>query len=190
MLETHEIIEIYRVKRTDLIPFLVTLICSLLVGLEFGILAGIAVNFVISLYKTSRPSVAFNLEKIKGVDVLTVTPNQSLNYSSAEHFRAVVIKSCLQGFSNAQIIFINGMFLNDSIDMTVVKNISSLVKDLGSYEKDLYFLNWPKEVVQIMLRYNKDYSTQFKSGSNLNDFVEEVKKKSDAISQISEIIVN
>jgi sodium-independent sulfate anion transporter 11 len=121
MLETHEIIEIYKVKRVDFIPFAVTLICSLLLGLEFGILTGIAVNFLISIYRISRPKIIFDLEKINGIDVLTVTPNQSLNYSSAEYFKAVVIKAYLQGYSNAQIIFINGKFFNDSIDVTVVK---------------------------------------------------------------------
>ena len=56
MIEIHEIIEIYRTKRVDIIPFLATFIVSLWLGLEFGILAGVVINVVITLYVTSRPS--------------------------------------------------------------------------------------------------------------------------------------
>jgi solute carrier family 26 (sodium-independent sulfate anion transporter), member 11 len=121
MIEIHEVFEIYRTKRVDIIPFLSTFIVSLLFGLEFGILAGIAVNFIMTLYTTSRPKIDFEVERINDVDVLIITPDQSLNYSSAEYFKSAVIKRTTREFSSMPYIFINGVSINNSVDVTVVK---------------------------------------------------------------------
>ena len=121
MIEIHEVIEIYRTKRLDIVPFLVTFIVSLIMGLEFGILAGIAVNFIMTLYATSRPHIDFTHEKVDETEILVVTPDQSLMYSSAEYFKSTVLKKILREFSSAQYIFINGASLNKSLDVTVVK---------------------------------------------------------------------
>lgn len=121
MIEIHEIFEIYRTKRSDIIPFLFTFTVSLLLGLEFGIIAGIFVNFIMTLYITSRPQISFNLEKINDNDVLIVTPDQSLSYSSAEYFKSTVLKKATREFSSVQYIFLNGIAINKTIDVTVVK---------------------------------------------------------------------
>lgn len=121
MIEIHEVLDIYRTKRADIIPFLATFIVSLLFGLEFGILAGVAINFIMTLYMTSRPHIDFDHEKVNDTDVLVVTPDQSLIYSSAEYFKSAVIKKSLREFSSVQYIFINGVSLNKSLDVTVVK---------------------------------------------------------------------
>jgi sodium-independent sulfate anion transporter 11 len=121
MIEIHEVIEIYRTKRVDIIPFLATFVVSLLLGLEFGILAGVVINFIMTLYTTSRPHIDFDHEKANDTDVLVVTPDQSLMYSSAEYFKSAVIKKALRDYSSVQYILINGMSINKSLDTTVVK---------------------------------------------------------------------
>lgn len=63
------------------------------------------------------------------------------------------------------------------------------MKDLLSYEKEIYFHEWSNDVATIILRHDKEYSKLFKSGPNLSEFIE-LKKKGDAISQISEITVS
>lgn len=127
MIEIHEIFEIYRTKRADFIPFLSTFLVSLLLGLEFGILAGIVVNFLMTLYMTSRPHIEFDIEKVNGVDVLVITPDQSLNYSSAEFFKSTVLKRVIRDYSSISIIFINGVSINKSVDVTVVKVSNQLL---------------------------------------------------------------
>lgn len=64
MIEIHEIIDIYRTKRIDVIPFLSTFITSLWLGLEFGILAGVVINVIIMLYFVSRPLIEFDVERV------------------------------------------------------------------------------------------------------------------------------
>lgn len=73
MIETHEILEIYRTKRIDMVPFLVTFIISLLFGLEFGIVAGVCVNVVLILYITSRPHIDYRVERVR--PMLNISPS-------------------------------------------------------------------------------------------------------------------
>ena len=64
MVEIHEIKEIYKTKRMDIIPFLATFLVSLWLGLEFGIIAGVFINMIMMLYISSRPLIDYDIEKV------------------------------------------------------------------------------------------------------------------------------
>lgn len=120
MIEIHEIVTIYRTKRSDIIPFLATFVFSLWLGLEYGILVGIVINIFFTLYSTSRPKISFEVEKVNDREVLVVTPKQSLIYSSAEYFKTLLFKKSNEEYSDAQVVIINGAYIS-SIDATVAK---------------------------------------------------------------------
>jgi solute carrier family 26 (sodium-independent sulfate anion transporter), member 11 len=62
-----------------------------------------------------------HLSQINDTDVLIVTPDQSLIYSSAEYFKSAVIKKVATQYSSVQYVVINGASINHSVDVTVVK---------------------------------------------------------------------
>jgi solute carrier family 26 (sodium-independent sulfate anion transporter), member 11 len=64
MMEWKKVIEIYRTKRIDVIPFLGTFLVSLWQGLEIGIVVGVGLNVLITLYNTSRPEIAIEQMKV------------------------------------------------------------------------------------------------------------------------------
>lgn len=128
MIELHELVTIYRTKRSDIVPSLGTFLFSLWLGLEFGILVGIGINILFTLYNTSRPKISYKLEKVGEHDILVITPNQNLIYSSAEYFRSSISKKTLIDHPNVKLIVINGAFVS-SIDTTVVK-VSELLTQM------------------------------------------------------------
>ncbi|KAG5673066.1 hypothetical protein PVAND_003141 [Polypedilum vanderplanki] len=178
MLEFHEIIEIYKTKRIDFIPFLRTFIISLWLGLDFGILTGVAINVLMSLYSTSRPVIHFKVEKIDNNDVLIITSDRSVNYSSAEYFKSAVMEKTTMEFPDVNCIFMNGTAMNNTIDITAAKNIISLVDDLKVNEKQIYFWNWEKEAFHLIMRLNKDLHDLFRFGNDLNEIMSNLKEKS------------
>ena len=57
MMEIRKVIEIYRTRKLDMLPFIGTFLVSLWKGLEYGIIAGVAINILFTLYNTSRPKI-------------------------------------------------------------------------------------------------------------------------------------
>lgn len=57
MMEIRKVVEIYRTKRIELLPFVATFLVSLWQGLEYGILVGVVINVIFTLYNTSRPKI-------------------------------------------------------------------------------------------------------------------------------------
>ncbi|KAG5673064.1 hypothetical protein PVAND_003139 [Polypedilum vanderplanki] len=188
MIEIHEIIEIYKTKRVDIIPFLVTFLISLWLGLEFGILAGVVINIFMTLYTTSRPTIDYETEKIDGIDILIVTPDQNINYSSAEYFKSAVIKKVTTEYSNITTIIINGVALNKNVDVTAVKNISSLVEELKICDKQVYLWNFKKVTFHTIMRHKREFYDIFKFGSELSDVVAHLQIKSN--DHLSDVSVN
>lgn len=101
----------------DLIPFSITLIASLFLGLEYGILIGIASNLLFVLYSSARPSITIDREKLPQGDVFVVTPFRSLQFPSAEYLKERVMQDC---DSKNTTVVINGKYIN-GIDATVAK---------------------------------------------------------------------
>lgn len=119
MMEFQEILTTFKIKRIDVVPILVTLFSCLLIGLEEGIVTGVAVHLILLLYSTSRPTVTCERLTIEDHELLIITPNQSLIFSSADFFRYKVIKYVLE-HEEVEFIIINGRFIQN-IDVTAMK---------------------------------------------------------------------
>lgn len=57
MIEYEVVKPMWKSSRKDLIPTVVTFVLCLLIGVEYGILVGVAINIIILLYPSARPSV-------------------------------------------------------------------------------------------------------------------------------------
>lgn len=147
-----------------------TIIGCLFLGLEYGILCGVGINIISVLYTTSQPDTVVSLLKIRNNGVLLITPHQNLLYSSAEYFRSKILDSSLLHSASTNFIIINGDFIS-SIDSTVAKNLISVVNELRTDGREIIFWNWPKEIVDLAWRFNKEFGSLFLTTETLDDLV-------------------
>lgn len=75
---------------SDIVPFLVTLLACLFLGLEYGMILGIGVNLIFILITSARPYVLFEMEKVSHMEVLTVAVHSDLKYSAAEYLKDLI----------------------------------------------------------------------------------------------------
>ncbi|XP_058456095.1 sodium-independent sulfate anion transporter-like [Malaya genurostris] len=153
MIEYRAVAEMWRIKRIDIVPFLVTVVACLFTGLEYGILVGIAVNLCFLLYLISRPRIEHRVQQFGTTTALLLRPTNDLAFSSAEYLREKIIRMAAK--CSADLVVINGELIK-YIDSTVVKNLSSTIKDLKIQGRDVLLWRWNREVQYSLYRYRKD----------------------------------
>ncbi|XP_050298009.1 sodium-independent sulfate anion transporter-like [Anthonomus grandis grandis] len=129
---------IWRINRLDMIPFIITFICCLLMGIEVGILIGILVEVCKLMYFTSRPKIM--VKKIHGRRTyVRVTLNSLVFFSSAEYCREKIFQCVLDSGQMFSLVLVDCTQTTD-MDFTAGKCFESLIKDLKKIDKSLIFL--------------------------------------------------
>jgi len=76
MIEYEVVKPMWKSSKKDLIPTVVTFVLCLLIGVEYGILVGVAINIMILIYPSARPSM--RIEK-SSVSILRYNNNNNNN---------------------------------------------------------------------------------------------------------------
>lgn len=97
MFDSHEIKLLWRVRKSDLLPFMATFFGCFLLGIELGIGFGILVCLLMLLYAHARPEVRVAIERQEAIDskgapytILSVRPASALYFPSAEFLQNIV----------------------------------------------------------------------------------------------------
>uniref|UniRef100_A0AAG5CNA4 STAS domain-containing protein n=1 Tax=Anopheles atroparvus TaxID=41427 RepID=A0AAG5CNA4_ANOAO len=152
IIEYRAVAEMWRTKRIDIVPFLVTVVACLFLGLEVGMVVGIAVNLCFPLYLASRPRINHRLMNVNDTTVLIVRPDSDLAFSSAEYFREKILKLVTRTLPH--IILIDGEWVK-FVDSTVVRNLSSTISDLRQQGRHVLLWRWDKNVRNALYRFKK-----------------------------------
>ncbi|XP_020300305.1 sodium-independent sulfate anion transporter-like isoform X2 [Pseudomyrmex gracilis] len=118
---------LWHARKVDFIVMILTLFPCVFLGLEYGILIGILVNFVALLYFSAKPCIQTKIEQIEGETVIVVIPEEAVAFPAAERLRASIMK--LSGESECNVILDCKNLKR--IDVTVAKNLKLLAKDLS-----------------------------------------------------------
>ncbi|XP_043644023.1 sodium-independent sulfate anion transporter [Drosophila teissieri] len=170
LVELHKIKDMWKSKKKDLFPFVVTVITCMFWSLEYGILCGIAANMVYILYSSARPHVDIKLEKINGHEVSVVDVKQKLDYASAEYLKEKVVRFLNNTNGETQLVVIRGEEIN-SIDYTVAMNIVSMKGDLEALNCGMICWNWNIASAGVVCRLNNDLRPIFKFDLSLEEVV-------------------
>ncbi|XP_046393579.1 sodium-independent sulfate anion transporter-like isoform X2 [Ischnura elegans] len=149
MIEYHMVIVLWKTKKLDLIPCFTTFFVSLLLGLEYGILVGVAVNLLFLLYDVARPSIKISKLKYGHNCVLLMTPDRSVVFPSAEYVREYVLKS--SGDDDPEdcnyTVVIDGTHIQ-YIDATAAKCIKLMIEDIEAKKYAVILWNWKRSVAE------------------------------------------
>ncbi|MEM8487224.1 MAG: sulfate permease [Bacteroidota bacterium] len=154
MINISGIRNLYKMKRSDGHLALMTFIVTLVLGLQKGILIGIAASVVVVMYRISRPNVAVlgNLpgtrsfrdveifeeaKLIAGILILRV--DASFSYANADYLKELIVHICdLPKNTDIHSVIIDASAAND-LDTTAVEALFSVVEQLDEREIGLYF---------------------------------------------------
>lgn len=143
---------LYQTKRSEGLIAMFTAICTLLIGIQEGILLGVVASMIHMFYKYSRPNVAElglipgtrlfkNLERnpdakpIDGLMILRV--DASFSFVNADFFRDYIIEKSRERNQSTRYVVIDGSTIN-SLDTTAVEQIKTMVGTLKNWDIELY----------------------------------------------------
>nr|KAI8753200.1 sodium-independent sulfate anion transporter-like [Biomphalaria glabrata] len=158
MVEYHTVIELWRANKFDLVPYFITFICSLLVGIEYGILIGVGISLVMILYPTARPKIEYTYRP----GVVIVTPTQGLNFPAAEYMESRALEKSLNGDDAPRHIVLNMEHMTD-LDYTAIQSLKTLQVDCGLHNVMLVLTNSQSRVTERIQSANLKNVSMFET---------------------------
>ncbi|XP_075973991.1 sodium-independent sulfate anion transporter-like [Anticarsia gemmatalis] len=148
MMELHVFKPIWRTKKLDIIPAVVTFATCLMLRLELGIVIGIAVNLVFLLYASARPSVKVSTAVSgDGVEHLVAVVDRSLSFPSAEFVRRALRKAAERHAAAAPLV-IDATHVQ-AADFTAAKGIKALIDDFHQRGQPIIFYNVKPSIAEV-----------------------------------------
>ncbi|XDV22614.1 hypothetical protein PO909_027477 [Leuciscus waleckii] len=136
-------VQLWRVKRLDLVPFLVTFLVSFW-EVQYGIVGGVAVSALMLLYIMARPKV-----KVSDHGVAVLELDSGLNFPVTEHLSRLVYTHALHA-SPPRCLVLDCCHVS-SIDFTVVHELNELLKQFQLTGLSLIFAGLKPSVLKVLL---------------------------------------
>ncbi|MDX1637849.1 MAG: sulfate permease [Balneolaceae bacterium] len=166
LIEPRQIRYLFRTKERDGYIALFTFATILLIGIQEGILLGVAASLVGVLVRTSRPNVAElghisgshffrdidrypEADRIRGLLVLRV--DASFSFNNAEFFKEYIISKSETDNRRIEAVIIEGRSIND-LDTTAIEALQNVVENLQELNIDLHFAGLKGPIRDVMLR--------------------------------------
>ncbi|KAG1945933.1 sodium-independent sulfate anion transporter [Pimephales promelas] len=136
-------VQLWRVKRLDLVPFMVTFLVSFW-EVQYGIVGGVAVSALMLLYIMARPEV-----KVSDHGVAVLQLDSGLNFPVTEHLSRLVYTHALHA-SPPRCLVLDCSHVS-SIDFTVVHELNELLKQFQLTGLSLIFTGLKPSVLKVLL---------------------------------------
>jgi SulP family sulfate permease len=152
LIDVPELRYLLKTKRRDGLIALLTFGCTLAIGIQEGILIGIAASVIAILYRISRPNIAElghmpgtkdfrslernpEAETIKGIYILRV--DASLSFANADLIKDKLLESHSHGGDEYRALLIDATGVND-LDTTSAAMLAKVINTLGERDVELY----------------------------------------------------
>ncbi|MGM0587921.1 MAG: SulP family inorganic anion transporter [Bacteroidota bacterium] len=166
LIDINEFIFLYKTKRSEGMVAMITFLSTLLIGIQEGILLGVATSMIAILYKISRPNVAEvglipdtqafqdlerkpEAKRIEGIMVLRV--DASFSFVNADYFKEYILRKTKERNTETHHVVLDGSAIND-LDITAIDALKSIARTLDKWNIQLYFAGLKGPIRDIVMR--------------------------------------
>lgn len=167
-------VKLWKNSKRELFILVITMLVSLFVGLEYGIVTGILLEAILLLYSASRSSVEVKVLTNLNIDIIVVTLSDRVTYCAAEHVRRNILKASSRANMDS-VIVIDGTNVK-YLDTTVATNLVSVAEDLIMKSMNIVFLNFSTKIRSMCVNISPKAEYKFEESSNFLDLVDCVPK--------------
>ena len=166
MVDIEELRYLYHTKPKDGLIGLFTFLVTLIIGIQEGILLGVAASLVAVLYRISRPNIAV-LGHLKGSrsfrditrhkwakpieGLLILRVDASFSFANSEYLKAYILEKIQYDSKSVRAVVIDGSSIND-IDTTAIEALHSTIEQLQKWNIDLYMTGLKSSVYNVLSR--------------------------------------
>lgn len=153
LFDVQEIRYLFETRSREGAIALFTFACTLILGLQEGILLGVGASVIAVLYQVSRPNVAElghvretrsyhdvsrfeDAHPIEGILVLRV--NAAFSFANAEYFKDFILDKSRRDKHAIRAVVIDGASIND-LDTTAIEALNMVIDELREEGIELYF---------------------------------------------------
>ncbi|XP_051550069.1 sodium-independent sulfate anion transporter [Myxocyprinus asiaticus] len=136
-------VQLWRVKRLDLLPFLITFLVSFW-EVQYGIVGGVVVSGFMLMYIMARPKI-----KVSDHGVVVLELDSGLNFPVSEHLSRLVYTHAFQA-SPSRCLVLDCSHVS-VIDYTVVHELTELLKQFELRGVSLVFAGLKPSVLKVLL---------------------------------------
>lgn len=152
MIEYEVVKPLWRCSRRELLTVGLTLILSLCVGVEIGLLSGVFLDVAFLVQRTARPVLTFDhCLTLSGIEYMLVKPRHSLLcFPAVEYVRTGINNAIAQHNKESNFIVLDCRSVQE-LDYTAAKGLGSLKKELAARGLSLIILG-PSDEVRLILK--------------------------------------
>lgn len=175
MIDFALVLKLWRVKKIDLIPWIVTFVCSLCIGIEYGIIIGVGVSLLFLLYPWATPKFQINFVQITddaNHGTVVITLNQGLAFPGIERFKDKVYAKALSEDHSKSVVLDFSYIAN--ADFTAVEGMHQLLEDFAKRKRKIVVCNLRPEILDTFTRAKLKH---FQHTSTVDDAISLLKEE-------------
>lgn len=166
LIDFEEVKYLFKTKERDGYVAIFTFFTTLFIGIQEGILLGVAASLLGVLIRASRPNIAVlghvnnsriyrdvsrfpEAKQIEGI--LTIRFDASFSFNNADYLKEYVIEKSEESDRKISHVVIDGMSIND-LDTTALEALNMVVQSLRELDIELHFAGLKGPIRDVMLR--------------------------------------
>jgi solute carrier family 26 (sodium-independent sulfate anion transporter), member 11 len=175
MLDLGIFVKFWRNSKKELFLSLVTIVVSLFLGLEYGIVIGVLLDSVMLLYSASQPRIVVETIRSEDSEMVTLVLSDKLPYCAAEYVRKAIVKVVEQA-GPTSVLVIDGVNVQ-SMDTTVATNLMNLIMDYEKVGRTVILLNFQRDLINLCIDIQPKVESKFVFTTKPLDLVDIISKQ-------------